>query len=76
MLWNMVAMSTRQRLVPDEMRGRVESAYRCISWGALPVGAILGGGLAEAFGLRVPLLVAAGLSAIAAGVLATRLRSA
>ena len=76
MLWNMVAMSTRQRLVPDELRGRVESAYRCISWGALPIGAILGGVLAGAFGLRAPLVVAGGLSAVAAGVLATRRKPA
>jgi len=74
MLWNIVAMSTRQRLVPDEMRGRVESAYRCISWGALPVGAILGGALANGFGLRAPLVVAAGLSAVAVTVLAARLK--
>ncbi len=74
MLWNVVAMSTRQRLVPNELRGRVESAYRCVSWGALPVGAGLGGALAEAFGLRAPLVVAAVLSAIAVAVLAARVR--
>jgi MFS family permease len=74
MLWNVVAMSTRQRFVPDELRGRVESAYRCVSWGALSVGAMLGGALAEAFGLRAPLVAAAALSAIAVVVLAARLR--
>jgi len=49
--WNIVSVSTRQRLVPDAIRGRVNSLYRLMAWGMMPVGSALAGlviGLAEA----------------------------
>jgi MFS family permease len=73
MLWNVVALSTRQRIVPDDLRGRVESAYRVISWGALPVGAGLGGLLAHHVGLRAPFIAAAALTTLAVLILAAGL---
>lgn len=42
-LWNVVTVSLRQRVVPDELLGRVNSGYRLVAWGAMPVGALLGG---------------------------------
>lgn len=73
MLWNVLALSLRQRVVPDDLRGRVESAYRAISWGGLPIGAALGGLLAGYVGSRAPFVGAAVLTALAAVVLAVAL---
>ncbi len=53
-----VAISIRQLLTPDEMMGRVGSAWRGIVWGAAPVGALAAGVVAVLGGLRLPLLVA------------------
>ena len=43
MLWNVVTVSYRQRLIPDDLLGRVNSVYRFFSWGAMPFGALGGG---------------------------------
>lgn len=59
-LWTVVTNSLRQSLVPDRLLGRVQSAHRLLSWGAIPVGTLFGGALAEAWGLRAPFFVAAG----------------
>lgn len=40
MLWNVVTVSYRQRLIPDELLGRVNSVYRFFAWGSMPFGAI------------------------------------
>jgi MFS family permease len=50
--WNVVAILLRQTMVPHEMLGRVNGVYRFIAWGTLPLGAISGGLLAGAFGVR------------------------
>lgn len=47
---NSHAITVRQLATPDQLRGRVNSAYRLISWGAIPVGASLGGVVAAALG--------------------------
>ena len=57
--WNVVAVTLRQSLTPDELRGRVAGAARLLAWGAQPVGAALGGLVAAAVGLRAPFFVAA-----------------
>lgn len=57
--WNVVAVTLRQQLVPDELRGRVAGVARLIAWGSQPLGALLGGVLAARFGLPAPFLVAA-----------------
>ena len=43
---NVHAVSLRQAAVPENLRGRVNAAYRLISWGAVPVGAAIGGVIA------------------------------
>ena len=43
LLWNIVTVSWRQRLVPDALLGRVNSIYRFFGWGLTPLGAIVGG---------------------------------
>jgi MFS family permease len=72
--WNVVTNSMRQQRVPDRLMGRVQSAHRLLSWGAIPLGALAGGLLAGAFGLRAPFLVA-GLALLILTGAAGRLRA-
>ncbi|MFT4620375.1 MAG: MFS family permease [Sulfitobacter sp.] len=48
-LWNVITVSYRQRLIPDELLGRVNSIYRFFGWGAIPFGALAGGVLVASF---------------------------
>src|SRR4051794_9670968 len=43
LVWNVITVSLRQTLVPDELLGRVNSAYRLVGWGTMPLGALAGG---------------------------------
>ncbi|KVD67735.1 transporter [Burkholderia ubonensis] len=52
-LWSVNSRTISQALVPGALFGRYNAAARLFSWGAMPVGAGLGGVLAELFGLRV-----------------------
>lgn len=52
-VWNVITVSLRQRIAPDRLLGRVNSAYRLLAWGALPVGAAAGGLLAQWLGLQM-----------------------
>ena len=66
LVWNVITVSMRQSLVPDELLGRVNSAYRLVGWGTMPLGALTGGLVADAFGLRAPFLVAGIVAALLA----------
>lgn len=55
-LGNVVVRTMRQSLVPDELLGRVNSAYRTLAYGGAVLGSVLGGLLATQLGLRAPLL--------------------
>ncbi|MEU2348420.1 MFS transporter [Modestobacter sp. NPDC049651] len=67
MWWNVLTMSLRQALVPEELFGRVQGAYRTLVWGGIPVGSLLGGALAGATGLPTVFVVSgAGLLVLAA----------
>ena len=57
-MWNVVTVSLRQQIVPARLLGRVNSAYRMLGWGLMPVGALAGGFVAHAAGLRAPYIVA------------------
>ncbi|MCU1450714.1 MAG: Na+/melibiose symporter-like transporter [Acidimicrobiales bacterium] len=57
-IWNVVTVSLRQAIIPDELLGRVNSVYRFLGWGMMPIGAAVGGVLATAFGLRSTFWVA------------------
>lgn len=52
-LWNVITVSLRQRIAPDRLLGRVNSAYRLLAWGSMPLGAAAGGLLAQWLGLQV-----------------------
>jgi MFS family permease len=43
LIWNIVSVSTRQRLIPDALLGRVNSVYRLLAWGMMPVGLLASG---------------------------------
>jgi predicted MFS family arabinose efflux permease len=57
---NIVIVSLRQTLVPDELRGRVNSLYRVAFATATPLGALAAGQLAGIVSLRAPLTVMGG----------------
>ena len=68
-MWNVVTVSLRQQIVPAALLGRVNSVYRMLGWGLMPLGALAGGFVAHAAGLRAPYIVAGvlcGLSLLAA----------
>ncbi|OLZ47029.1 MFS transporter [Amycolatopsis keratiniphila subsp. nogabecina] len=51
-LWNVIVVSLRQRIIPDHLLGRATSGHRLVAWGTKPLGAAAAGLLAEVFGLR------------------------
>ncbi len=57
MVWNIVTVSLRQAITPDELLGRVNSAYQVAAMGMAPLGAISGGLLASWPGLRAPMFI-------------------
>ena len=58
-LWNVVTVSLRQRITPDRLLGRMNASYRLVGWGTMPIGALVGGFLAETLGLRATFAIAA-----------------
>ncbi len=64
-VWNTVTVSLRQRIVPADLFGRVNSVYRWLVWGSISIGAALGGVVAHEFGLRAPFFVGAAMGGIA-----------
>ncbi|MCY7298096.1 MAG: MFS transporter, partial [Ilumatobacteraceae bacterium] len=74
-IWSILAVSLRQQLVPTHLFGRVNSIYRWISTGAMPLGALFGGVLASAYGLRAPYFAAAGLLILASAAVVLRMTS-
>lgn len=48
-----VSITIRQMLTPDHLQGRVNTTGRLIAWGGQPVGALLGGLLAELMPVRL-----------------------
>jgi MFS family permease len=83
-LWNVITVSLRQAVIPDRLLGRVNSVYRFFGWGAIPIGALLGGVLVAAldgplsreWALRMPWIVAGAGQLVLAAVLARTLTSA
>lgn len=57
--FNVVFGSIRQRIVPNHLLGRVMASFRVISWGSLPLGALLGGIIGQSFGLPAVFIGAA-----------------
>ncbi len=64
-VWNVVTVSYRQRVIPSELFGRVNSAYRFIGTGSIAVGAFVGGQIAHLAGTRAPFFVASLVTTVA-----------
>ena len=61
-VWNVITVSLRQRIVPDQLLGRVNAGYRLFAWGTQPIGALLGGIVGELLGLQAVFLLSGGLA--------------
>ena len=55
--YNITQVSLRQAITPERLQGRMNAAMRWIVWGTIPLGTLLGGGLATWFGLHAALWV-------------------
>ncbi len=83
-IWNVVTVSLRQRLIPDRLLGRVNSVYRFFGWGTIAIGTVLGGllvNLGEAvlprdWALRSVFLVAGVAQLALLGYAASRINTA
>lgn len=83
-LWNVITVSLRQSLIPDRILGRVNSVYRFLGWGMMPIGAALGGvvvavaqpALGREWALRSPFILAAAITAFLFVYALPRLNSA
>jgi MFS family permease len=58
-LVNVTVMAVRQTVTPDAMQGRVAATVSFVGMGLTPLGSLLGGFLAQVWGTRTSLLVAA-----------------
>ncbi|MCR2816887.1 MFS transporter [Microbacterium jiangjiandongii] len=61
------AVTVRQLATPDDIRGRVNAAYRFLSWGMIAIGAIAAGFVATAGGPAVAIVVGAVGTTLATG---------
>jgi MFS family permease len=64
-VYNVAQVSFRQALCPRPLLGRMNATMRFLVWGTQPIGALLGGWLATAVGLRDALWIAAGCAQLA-----------
>lgn len=76
---NVNQVTVRQTLTPDHLRARVAGVVRLVIFGAIPVGTVIGGLIAEYAGLRSALVVSGVALLLGSvpylGVRITRLRS-
>jgi MFS family permease len=56
---NVQQWSLRQIVTPDHLQGRVTASHRFLVYGAEPIGALLGGWLGAALGLRLAIMLCA-----------------
>ncbi|WP_351225348.1 MFS transporter [Streptomyces sp. NPDC002133] len=73
LVWNANQVTLMQERSPDGMLGRISSAFRTLAIAGAPLGALLGGASAAAWGLNTPVLLAAGLFTLAVTSLATQI---
>lgn len=68
------AVSLRQAMTPEHLLGRVVASFRMVGIGAGPVGALLGGVLTHAAGVRTANVVAVGVMIVATLLLVNAVR--
>ncbi|MEU4981225.1 MFS transporter, partial [Streptomyces sp. NPDC021969] len=69
MVWNVAVVSYRQATIPLPLFGRVNAAYRWLTWGVIPFGSLFGGTLAATAGTTWVFLAAGALPLVAAALL-------
>jgi MFS family permease len=65
-LVNVPGLTLRQLLTPNRLLGRVVSTFRMVGYGFIPIGALAGGWIASAWGLRSTFFVGGGVCFVAA----------
>jgi hypothetical protein len=68
-IFNVNGISLYQAQVPARILGRMNASRRWIVWGVIPLGNLIGGGLAALIGLREALIVGSVISTVAGVVL-------
>jgi predicted MFS family arabinose efflux permease len=58
MILDIVGGSLQTAVVPDDLRARVSGAHRMVNYGIRPIGALVGGALGVALGVRPTLWIA------------------
>jgi predicted MFS family arabinose efflux permease len=74
--WNVITVSLRQRIVPDQLLGRVNAGYRLVAWGTMPIGAALGGLIGERLGVTAVFWTSAAVSALCVPLIVAYVRDA
>jgi MFS family permease len=64
-VYNVTGISLFQAITPDRLLGRMNASRRFVVWGTVPLGSLVGGGLASVIGLRETLFVSAAGASIA-----------
>jgi MFS family permease len=67
-IWNVVTVSLRQKIIPQDLFGRVNSAYRFLGTGFIAVGSLIGGFIANSHGYAAPFLVGGMIMAVTLAV--------
>ena len=57
-IWGIVTVSLRQKMIPSNLLGRVNSVYNLFRMGGVAIGALAGGLIAQAYGITAPFWVA------------------
>ena len=71
-IFNVASFSYRVSLIPDELQGRVNSVFRLIGWGTIPVGQVIVGALLQNIGpAPTAILIALGLAVLTLVVMVT-----
>ncbi|MEU7055574.1 MFS transporter [Streptomyces sp. NPDC046197] len=65
MVWNVNTTTLMQQRSPADMLGRVSAAFRTLAVAGAPLGALLGGAVATAWGPNTPALLTAGFFVLA-----------
>jgi hypothetical protein len=64
-LFSVNQISLRQAITPFALLGRINATRRLLVFGVAPMGALVGGAIGTAFGLRAALLAAAAIELLA-----------
>ncbi|TQE17910.1 MFS transporter [Streptomyces ipomoeae] len=75
MVWNVNTTTLMQQRAPADMLGRVSSAFRTLGVAGAPLGALLGGACATAWGLNTPALLAAAFFVLSVAALIPALKA-